>query len=648
MIHPPNTGLALRIPDPPETVRNESRWRAQDEEGNTLILSQLRAELASDESLRRRYIYEATRLMSVQSTSICRTIAIGPQKPEEVVLGAQVSDAIAPWRLCSEPTGTRLHTWLASRAPAPIDEAVDLAIKLCRAVHELHQEGFVLRDLEPRNIVLGEDFEITITDVGLARVDILSSRTASSLMLESSPYAAPEHLRATLIDARADIYTLAAIVWQALTGIVPHDDGSPFVRDYGALPELASLRADAPVGLDALLRSCLSENPTNRPSSAGEVAEILLGNLQENALAIERVRCQSCGDSLRVGMRLCLGCGKSAILYEEAEDGAGHSLILRKANETKGFHRGLVRFFEDVGESPPAHLNFLVGDARLYSKSERKSRIHLPTLLLSNLSKASATALRTRLKSEDYDVVVKRDRNPKQKMATGKKLAWAGAGIAAGTIAIAAATGAWLLLIPGLVIGIPATVVGLVRRSQAKKDTVPALAGLRKAPLALPASDPLLAKIAESLSDKISPDVREQVSTLAILLQRLCDHRAREADQASDIELVLAPLHTLVDLAVDEIRALRDIDETLKNFDEGELVRAVAASEARDEGVSKRHHFLDGLDKLRVLEDKRANHMGALLEASSLLRSVVEIGLQQTNTKLLEKNRITTALAGLR
>ena len=645
MILPPDTGLVLRIDEPAEPLRNETCWHARDEEGNALVLSQLRAELASDEGLRRRYLYEAKRLMAVQSSTLCQTVAIGPEEHDN---SEPSSDSIAPWRLCSDPPGTRLHSWIADRTPAPIDEVVELTIKLCLAVHELHQEGFVLRELEPRNVVLGDDFNITITDVGLARVDILSSRSASSLMLESSPYSAPEHLRATLVDARADLYTIAAITWQALTGVVPYDEGSPFIRDYGALPQLADLRADAPAGLDALLRSCLSEKPSNRPSSANEVAEILLGNLQENALAIARVRCQSCGDSLPVGMRLCLGCGKNAILFEEAEDDAGFSLILRKANETKSFHRGLVRFFEDVGESPPSHLNFLIGEARMYSKSERKSLIHLPALLLSKLSRMSATALCARLKSEDYDVIVKPDELPKDKLASGKKLTWAGLGIAVGSITVGAATGAWLLLIPGLVIGLPMVGVGIARQAKVKRIPVPALAGLRRAPLALEASDPLVAKIAQSLSGDIRADVREQVSKLAILLQRLCDHRARESSSASDLELVLEPLQTLVDLAVTEIAALRDIDETLKKFDEGELVRAVAASEARKEGAFKRHHFLDGLDKLRVLEDKRTNHMGALLEASSLLRSVVELGLKQTSGELLEKNRITAALVGLR
>lgn len=648
MIEAPDTGRTLHIIGAMESVGNEWRWHVEDAEGTTMTLAQLRPELASDIALERRYRYETQRIAALHCEGIAKTLALGPQDSA----GVAISSDIAPWRLAIRPPGQRMHKWLDERAPVAVDETLEIIVALCKTVHQLHQEGFVLRDLEPRNIVMLADSGISLTDLGLARIDILSSRSASSLLLESSPYAAPEHLRATVIDARADLFTIAAIAWHALTGTVPFDQGSPFIRDYSALAALTDFSvsgtSEVDPKLDTILRSCLSEDPEERPSSARELAEILQGSTEKESLALARVPCQACGNMLRTGMRLCLHCGKQAIQFREndAEEGEGYSLYLKRATDNEEFHSGLVRFFLDIGESPPEHLNFLSGDSRLYSKAEKSSRIHLPALLLSNLSKESADSLHMRLKAEGYKVVVKKVRNIALEQRKAKQLTWLGAGIASAGIGLAVATGTWLLLIPGF-IGIPMTIVGLVRQTKERKKQPLALAGLRKAPLALPASDPLVAKIAAALSEDIRDDVREQVSKIALLLQRLCDHRTQNAGDKSDIELIVEPLERLVDLLSSEIHATRAIDKSLATLDEGELVRAIAASEAREEPSSKRVHFLDGLDKLRVLEDKRADHMGALLEAASLLRSLVEEGLRHGNEKHLEQNRITSALAGL-
>ena len=131
---------------------------------------------------------------------------------------------------------------LERRAPLPVDEAIALVADLADIIHAVHQKGVVLRDLEPRNVIIGSDASLVLTDIGLARVDILSSRSASSLMLEGSPYSAPEQLRATVLDSRADLYTLGVILWQALTGEVPFAEVTAFFRDREPLAHARGTR----------------------------------------------------------------------------------------------------------------------------------------------------------------------------------------------------------------------------------------------------------------------------------------------------------------------------------------------------------------------------------------------------------------------
>jgi hypothetical protein len=163
----------------------------------------------------------------------------------------------------------------------------------------------------------------------------------------------------------------------------------------------------------------------------------------------------------------------------------------------------------------------------------------------------------------------------------------------------------------------------------------------------LPVSDPYVARLASLLGQDLAADVREQVSELALLVQRLCDHRADSKDETGALEMLLEPLSNLVDLIGEEVDSICAIDAELASLDEGTLVRAIAASDARDEGRTKRTHFLEGLDRLRALEDRRAVHLGALLQAAALLARTVRLGLSETDGQLLNSNRITMALASL-
>lgn len=640
MTAPPQIDRVLHVESELEAVRNEHRWKCRTDEGEAVVLAQLLPELAADESLRRRYVYEAERLASIQCSSLAEVLAVGP-KPDP-----RDPKAAPPWRLRLDPKGVRLDRWLSERSPVPPDEGIELLGRLAEAVHSLNLAGVVLRDLEPRSIVLGEHKSITITDVGLARVDILSSRTASSLMLESSAYAAPEHLRATVVDARADVYTLGAIAWQALTGVLPYDEDSPFLRKYDSLPNLAELRQGIPPGIDKLLRSCLSEDPQARPKSAGQLVDILRGSVQ-GVQGLERVRCQACGEELRLGLRLCLNCGKAAVQFTQALDGDGYSVSLRKATEEPAFHSKLQRFFEDVAAGPVPRLNFLIGDARMYSKAERLRRIALPAALFNDLSKESAEALAERLSADGIKVKVEQGDSRTRTLRRAKRYLWAGAGIAAtGVIGAAAASFAPLAIIGGVVGGMVMGGGALVRR-YAKRLPNRGLAQLRKAPLALPASDPYVVRLASLLADELSPDVREQVSELALLVQRLVDHRAEGEGAQGALDMLMEPLSNLVSLVCDEVEALRGIDKELSSLDEGHLIRAIAASRAREEDRSHRREFLAGLDRIRSLEDRRSLHMGDLLQASALLDRVVQMGLAETDEALLQSNRITMALAAL-
>ena len=160
--------------DGPWDVGSEERWSLRLADGQRVVLGRLSPALARDESVRRRWVRDVERLMECVATSVAPVLAVGP-RPDP-----RDASADPPWRLRVDPEGEPLTSWLA-RAPVPMDELAQRGAALADALHAVHLGGAVVRNLHPRDLVWTNERRVVLTDVGLARVDLLSSHTASSL-----------------------------------------------------------------------------------------------------------------------------------------------------------------------------------------------------------------------------------------------------------------------------------------------------------------------------------------------------------------------------------------------------------------------------------------------------------------------------------
>jgi serine/threonine protein kinase len=589
---PPLAAAGQEVLSGPERHGSERVWRMRLPDGTAAVLGELLPELAREEALRRRYVSDAERMAALDAPCVARTLAIGPAPdPRD-------PKAAPPWRLRVDPPGETLETRLA-RAPLPLGEATDLVARLCDALAEVHARGPVLRDLQPRQVVLDGD-RVWLAEVGLARVDLLSTRTASSLILEGSPYASPEHLRATRVDARSDLYSAGVILWRALTGALPFGDGPALFR-RGVLPAVA-----APAELQALAAALLAERPEARPDSAREVAAALRGQPTPSK-ALARIVCQGCGASLPAGLRLCLACGKTAVQLVHVDEGARERRVLDlvKLRDEARYLGPLRETLEAVAREPLPRLDFLIGDARYYAKDEKEGLLKLPARLFTDLDPDTAKRLQARLATHGIAVEIRdpvRDRKRRRRGAWTMLAspAWLVAAVAVNPLFIVPAI---LQLLTGF----------LMNRGPRDPNLAPVLR-LREGPAALPAADPLLLRLSRLLAGPVEADVRDQVTALALCLQGLAER-----------QIAYAPIEPLVALVEKQVGALAALDRELATLDEGAIVRALAASEARREPRSARESLLAGLDRLRSLEDLRAAHMQRLLEASSLLRRAAAV-----------------------
>jgi hypothetical protein len=619
--------------EPPVRVGSELRCRVRLTDGRAGLLAWLAPELAREPAMRRRYTRDLARLRELDVPGVAPILAAGPDDPAATA---------PPWRLRLDPAGETLESWLRRRAPAPLDEAVQLAIDLCGVLAAIHARGVVLRDLHPRLAVRGAD-RLWLTDIGLARVDILSTRTASSLLLEGSPYAAPEQLARTALDPRADLYAVGVILYRALTGLPPRGEGPAFLAEGPVAPPRA-LRPEVPPALEALVLRCLALEPAARPAGARELAAALAGERTDTGLVtLERTTCQHCGARLRLGQRLCLACGRVGVQFEHTDDGT-HALQLVEAKEDADFLARLAGTLQALAAGEVPALNLVIGDARMYSKAELERRHRLPLRLFEDLSPETAERLRSRLVADGFKV-----KAVDVSRAAKRRRALRAAGIAAAVSAVVAAipliAGApwfitWVLVGAGLLI---AASLFFSIRARERRPQLPLL-HLRAAPAALPASDPLVARLAALLTGEPSPEIRELVGELALAVQRLVDHRAAAPGARAEIAVVTASLAPLVALIERQVQRLRDLDRALAGLDEGALVRALAASEARGEPPARRDDLLAGLDRLRALEDERAATFHRLLEAEHLLRRAVELGLEVRDDAAEHERRVTQAL----
>ncbi len=162
-----------------------------------------------------------------------------------------------------------------------VADVASIVPELCHALQLAHAQGVVHRDLKPANIIAHEfapgDRVYKIVDFGVASVFESADATrltAAHQFIGTVSYASPEQLSADPVDARSDVYSLAVVAFEMLTGRVPFegDDLLSVVTRHltTAAPRVSSLRPDVPPALDAAIARALATRPDDRWQSIAE------------------------------------------------------------------------------------------------------------------------------------------------------------------------------------------------------------------------------------------------------------------------------------------------------------------------------------------------------------------------------------------
>jgi serine/threonine-protein kinase len=244
-----------------------------------VALRTIGAGVARDVSFSRRFLLELRSYVALEHPAIPRLYELAydgdcPYLVTEMIDGRTL-DAVFGDGLRYEPLGV-------IGLLRPIASALDYA----------HSRATIHRDVKPANILLADDGRTLLTGFGLGTV--ASFNTGPGIGGTVAPdYVAPERLVGREVDGRADVYSLAAVVFEAVTGQRPFSSKSWIEtlsrRLYEPPPSVRDSAPELPVSFAAVLQEAMDREPDRRPRSAGDLLDRLERSLTTRGAVAQSV-----------------------------------------------------------------------------------------------------------------------------------------------------------------------------------------------------------------------------------------------------------------------------------------------------------------------------------------------------------------------
>jgi serine/threonine-protein kinase len=239
--------------------------------GRRVALKVLSDRYAADEGIRERFKREALAAARLSGEPGAVTIFdVGewqgrPFIVMEHLAGGSLEDRLR--REGAQPPGRAL-AWLEQAAVA-LDAA--------------HRHGIVHRDVKPANLLLNERDELTVADFGIASAAGMDSLTLTGTVLGTAGYLSPEQARGERATPASDVYALAIVAYELLSGQRPFENDSPTAEASAhvnaPVPSISARCENLPPELDHVFRRALAKAPQRRYASAGEFVAELRGEL---------------------------------------------------------------------------------------------------------------------------------------------------------------------------------------------------------------------------------------------------------------------------------------------------------------------------------------------------------------------------------
>jgi tRNA A-37 threonylcarbamoyl transferase component Bud32 len=254
-------------------------YRASNADHGKVALKVLAPELARDERFRARFLRESRLAAGLAHPHIVPVLATGEQN-ESLYIAMRLVE------------GPDLRETLRRTSPLEPESALEIVGKVADALDAAHRAGLVHRDVKPANVLLEGD-RVYLCDFGLARhMASVSTLTTEGGFVGTIDYIAPEQIQGLKVDRRADVYSLACVLFECLTGERPFVRESDLATVFAHLneepPRVSEIRSELPQELDPVFTTALAKAPEERFGSCGELVEAARAGLAGRTFARKR------------------------------------------------------------------------------------------------------------------------------------------------------------------------------------------------------------------------------------------------------------------------------------------------------------------------------------------------------------------------
>lgn len=211
------------------------------------------------------------------------------QHPNVVQIFDAVPDPTSPYVVMEYVPGTTLRTFCRADHLLPLELVIEVGFKLAMALGYVYRQGLIHRDVKPANIMAITNAAGVVTDVKITDFGSALNLAAESTQIHqvgSLAYMSPEQLDGQVLDSRADIYALGAVLYHLIAGRPPFDAPSQAVmmnQIYNQAPApLAGLRSGVNEAVDEVVLKALAKDPKDRYPNWGAFAQALSGLIADH------------------------------------------------------------------------------------------------------------------------------------------------------------------------------------------------------------------------------------------------------------------------------------------------------------------------------------------------------------------------------
>jgi serine/threonine-protein kinase len=239
-------------------------WQAEQVSLSRMVaLKLIRAELAADPDFRTRFQKEARVAASIDHPNVVTVFDSGEVDGKLFISMALIE-------------GPSVRELIAAEGIVMPKRAVTILAQAAAGLDAAHAAGLVHRDVKPSNILLSIKHDrALITDFGIAKARDASNSTNTGVVMGTLRYVAPEQIQGGKVDARSDVYSLGAVLYEMLVGHPPFEKETAAATMWAHLneaPPQASAAKGVPKSVDSVIAKAMAKDPDERYATPPELA----------------------------------------------------------------------------------------------------------------------------------------------------------------------------------------------------------------------------------------------------------------------------------------------------------------------------------------------------------------------------------------